>query len=565
MKILRAHLLEIVMAVLFILLGYFLYAGSTGLEEEPEGTPYNDGWVCTSGEGRAAYASLPNSIPLPKGADGIVLSKTLDSTILYHNTIGFYSSHQIISAYVDGQEIYRFQAPEGTVSKTPGSCWNFIQLQDSHAGKTLEIHIKNAYRSRTVRIPHFILGIKSEIRMGQIRQKLLPLAVSMVFLMLGLMLIISWFSIGKKMHFSEGIQWMGLFSVQFAIWSALESGIPVLMFGHELLFEQAACISLKLMLMPLLCFIQSFFQMEENRHFNLLIRLSILDFAISFLCQPFGWLDYHQTMWITHALAALSAGTALCYGILLLIKRGSKLIADKQKAFLNAFGVLLAAGCILADVWYYLCHSSIDQAAFSRFGCLAFVLIHVFQFLQDSARLIAAGQEVETIREEAEMDGLTMMKNRRTFEANLQQIKPERYGKYSLVLFDLNNLKKMNDTYGHGMGDCYIITASEVMQDIFGEFGDIYRIGGDEFCLVSDRLTRETYEEREQQMSSWIENLQGSQVKDFMQIASGFAAFNKSKDVNLLDTMERADGKMYQKKKEQKKERMQPQNGGAMQ
>lgn len=66
-------------------------------------------------------------------------------------------------------------------------------------------------------------------------------------------------------------------------------------------------------------------------------------------------------------------------------------------------------------------------------------------------------------------------------------------------------------------------------------------------------------------MSSWIENLQGSQVKDFMQIASGFAAFNKSKDVNLLDTMERADGKMYQKKKEQKKERMQPQNGGAMQ
>ena len=36
---------------------------------------------------------------------------------------------------------------------------------------------------------------------------------------------------------------------------------------------------------------------------------------------------------------------------------------------------------------------------------------------------------------------------------------------------------------------------------------------------------------------------------------SGFAAFNKSKDVNLQDTMERADGKMYQKKKEQKQAR----------
>ena len=170
-------------------------------------------------------------------------------------------------------------------------------------------------------------------------------------------------------------------------------------------------------------------------------------------------------------------------------------------------------------------------------------------------RLIAAGQEAESLREEAERDGLTMMKNRRTFEATLRTVKPEQYAKYSFVLFDLNNLKKMNDTYGHGMGDCYIITASEVMQDCFGEFGEIYRIGGDEFCLISDHLSREAYEEREARMSDWIENLKGSQVKDFMQIASGFAAFNKSKDVNLQDTMERADGKMYQKKKEQKQAR----------
>ncbi len=83
----------------------------------------------------------------------------------------------------------------------------------------------------------------------------------------------------------------------------------------------------------------------------------------------------------------------------------------------------------------------------------------------------------------------------------------------------------------------------------------VRRVGGDEFCLISDHLSREAYEEREARMSDWIENLKGSQVKDFMQIASGFAAFNKSKDVNLQDTMERADGKMYQKKKEQKQAR----------
>ncbi len=556
MKILRVHLVEIMVAVLFVLIGYSLYAGSAGMEESG-GVPFNEGWTCASGESQAEYPWLPKSVPVSKEADGVVLSKELDASILSNNTIGFYSSHQIISACIDGAEIYRFQVPEGSKSKTPGSCWNFIPLQDDYAGKILEIHIRSAYPSGTVRTPRFILGMKSEIRMAQVRQALIPLAISMVLLMLGLMLVITWFSIGKKMHFSERLQWIGLFSVHFSIWSALETGIPILMFGNELLFEQASCLSLKLMLMPLLCFIQSFYRMEENRNFNLLIRLTVLDFAISFYCQPLGWLDFHQTMWLTHALTLLGAAATLCYGAQLLLKRSSKLFADKQRAFLNLAGVLLAVGCILADGWHYFSNSSIDQAAFSRLGCLAFALIQVFQFLQDSVRLIAAGQEVETIREEAETDGLTMMKNRRTFEASLRQIKPENYGKYSFVLFDLNNLKKMNDTYGHGMGDCYIITASEVIQDMFGEFGDTYRIGGDEFCLVSDRLSREAYEKREQQMNGWIESLQGSQVKDFMQIASGFAAFNKSKDVNLQDTLERADGKMYQKKKEQKQQRLQ--------
>ena len=555
MKILKAHLVEIIITALFILWSYFFYAGSTGTAIELAGIPYNNDWSCISGGGRTDYDSLPENIRISKGSDGIILAKTLDDTISYNNAIGFYSSHQFITALLDGEKIYQFQAPEGAKSKTPGNRWNLIPLQKDYAGRQLEIHIQNAYPSDKMWMPDFILGMKSDITIGQIQEKLMALAISMVLLMIGLMLGLTWFSIGKKMHFSEGIQWMGLFSIQFSIWSILETGIPAIMFGREVLFGQLTCISLKLMLLPILCFIQVFFQMEENHIFNLLVRLTILDFSISFVGQLFGWFDYAQTMWGTHILFILTAAVTLFYGVQLLLKKGSKLLADRQKAILNTAGLLLVIGCIIADAWNNIFHSFPDGAVFSRFGFLAFILIQVFHFLKDFAKLIAASQEVETLREEAEMDGLTMMKNRRTFEVALQQIKPEQYAKYSFVLFDLNNLKKMNDAYGHGMGDCYIITASEIMQDIFGEFGEIYRTGGDEFCLVSDCLTREAYEDHEKRMSDWIEHLQGSQVKDFMQIASGYAAFNKSKDVNLQDTIERADGKMYQKKKEQKQER----------
>ena len=53
-------------------------------------------------------------------------------------------------------------------------------------------------------------------------------------------------------------------------------------------------------------------------------------------------------------------------------------------------------------------------------------------------------------------------------------------------------------------------------------------------------------------MCDWLESLRGTQVKDFMQIASGFAKYNRSIDMNLQDVIERADMRMYQCKRTQK-------------
>lgn len=150
------------------------------------------------------------------------------------------------------------------------------------------------------------------------------------------------------------------------------------------------------------------------------------------------------------------------------------------------------------------------------------------------------------------MDGLTCLKNRRSFEADLHNISKVKYPQYSVAMFDLNNLKLVNDHYGHGMGDCYIINGSEIIRDEFGDMGEIYRIGGDEFCLVSDVLTEEVFEKKKKDMCKWLESLQGTQLKDIMQIASGFAKYSRSKDLNLQDTIGRADERMYRCKRRQK-------------
>lgn len=55
-----------------------------------------------------------------------------------------------------------------------------------------------------------------------------------------------------------------------------------------------------------------------------------------------------------------------------------------------------------------------------------------------------------------------------------------------LFVFDLNNLKYYNDKFGHDCGDQYITDAVHILQKVFSRYGKLYRIGGDEFCVLID-------------------------------------------------------------------------------
>lgn len=555
MKVLKIHLMEMIVAILFVVLVCCFVRSNRGESEIAGDIPYEDNWSWVTAEEVREYQELPKEIDIPEGEEEIILRKRLDEQLEVGSSIGFYSSHQIIYAFIDGKQIFAREVPETAKSRSPGNCWNFIKLQKEYAGKVLEIHIKNCYKSGSVKIPEFVLGARSAIIMRQIRENAVSLLIGIIMLMIGLTLLISWFTIGKRMHFHEGIPWLGLFTIHFAIWSTMETQIPMLMFGREVLINQITFMSLKLMSLPIIYFVQVIYQMKDSRVLNLFAWLSLLDFAVSFLGQFMGWFDFRQTVWFTHLLGIFVAIAAVVLGCIMLVKKGNKLFRRKRKLWINIIGICIVGGCMIIDAMNYYYGFYKDVAAFSRIGCLIFILILALQFLEDSMKLIEAGKQVEAIREEAELDGLTMLKNRKTFELDLHEIHTTEYKKYGFVVFDLNNLKMMNDLYGHGMGDCYIIIGSEIIQDVFGGLGEIYRIGGDEFCLISDCITQQIYQEKEKQMCDWLGSLRGAQVKDFMQIASGFAMYSRGSDMNLHDTIGRADEQMYRRKREQKEKR----------
>jgi diguanylate cyclase (GGDEF)-like protein len=558
-KILRVHLVEIVAALLFVVLVVIFCQGGRGMDRDVQKISFNEDWTIVVGEEAQDYSMLPKSIDRSGEVQKIILTKQLSEDVDSKNSIGFYTIHQNVEVFVDGEKIYECKVPEGARSKTPGNCWNFVQLLQEYAGKILEVHISNCYDFGQVKVPEFIQGVQSVMILSLIRSQMLAFVISFIVFAMGLMLVIGWFALGKNMRFHNAVPWLGLFAIHFAIWSGFETQVPMLMFGNPLLCNYIDILSLKLMPLPIIYFIRIVYSKNDNRMLGFLEAVSQIEFAVSLLGHIFGWFDLQRTLWITHVVGILIVAAAVGLGIQFIVQKGRKKIESGENIWKNTVCIGIVGVCIILDAINYYSGFHDDVAYFSRIGCLVYVVVLTKQFLEESIKLIQVGKEAEALRQEAELDGLTMLKNRRSFEQDLHQINKGEFRRYSVVMFDLNNLKLMNDQFGHGMGDYYIITGSEIIRDTFGEFGEIYRIGGDEFCLISDSISEEIYKTREKQMCDWLENLQGSQMKDFMQIASGFAKYNRGTDMNLLDTFGRADERMYQCKRKQKAARN---NGG---
>ncbi len=117
------------------------------------------------------------------------------------------------------------------------------------------------------------------------------------------------------------------------------------------------------------------------------------------------------------------------------------------------------------------------------------------------------------------------------------------------IMFDLNDLKKCNDTYGHEAGDEYIKSAASIINFVYSKVGKIFRIGGDEFCVIIEDAASLNIDVFTQRFDTLVDdhNANGS-LMNTLKLAYGFAIFDSNLDSDFSDTLKRADKKMYEHK-----------------
>jgi diguanylate cyclase (GGDEF)-like protein len=150
-------------------------------------------------------------------------------------------------------------------------------------------------------------------------------------------------------------------------------------------------------------------------------------------------------------------------------------------------------------------------------------------------------------------DALTGLQNRMAFTNRENSVNTRENGKCIVIQFDINNLKTVNDNYGHKEGDKHIKAGADIIENSFGQIGNCYRTGGDEFIVVVENLKDNSFFElAEDKFRKLIEDYNETEkprVK--LEIAYGVQEFDLSSE-NVEGALRLADGKMYVMKKQMK-------------
>jgi diguanylate cyclase (GGDEF)-like protein/PAS domain S-box-containing protein len=140
-------------------------------------------------------------------------------------------------------------------------------------------------------------------------------------------------------------------------------------------------------------------------------------------------------------------------------------------------------------------------------------------------------------------DSLTDLYNRNYLEEEMQRINTQRQLPISIIMADLNNLKLVNDTYGHQKGDELLIQAAELLKDSCRHEDVVARQGGDEFVILLPQTPQDKAEEIVERI---INNAEDYKVDDEipLSIAAGSAG-KSSVDEDIYEVLDRAENRMY--------------------
>lgn len=474
-----------------------------------------------------------------------VLSGTISVDYSVGNVIAFYSIHQNVQVYVGGKLIYAYPVENNNpLSDSPGYCWNFINLP--YNTNDIQIVITSPYPAYLKSVPKIYIGNDFSLPAYIITKDILPFALCIIMFVLGIVLSFYHLFVSRNITTSGKLLKLGIFSIFLSLWSINECSLTTLLLKNNLVTSYLSFLSLMLLSFPFAMFVQTFYE-DESKIWNWFCQINLVQIALCMLLAIFHVADLRESIWTTHAMMIILAVIIMVQSYIL-VKNG----IHSRTVKLHIACIIICVVTLLLDMFGFYT-GTWDGNTFGRLGFLTYIIALGISSARESTTLMKMGQEANAYQTLAYTDQMTGLNNRTCFNVDFAKLS-ENPADIAVIDFDLNNLKHVNDTYGHSAGDMYIKSCSTIIYEIFNGIGKCYRVGGDEFVALVEKASTIDMTHYMAMLESSVDacNRDNKESKMKMQIAYGCAIYAPETDKNLEDTYNRADKIMYANKKEKK-------------
>ncbi len=515
----------------------------------------DDAWDITINADRFQNVSLAEfQFPVVRKGDVITMQRTLPSDWgIVEGAMRFYVRHNAVRMYVDGKLMYEYGQDRLAAGQTLGSGYQFIKFPNDYLGKVLRIELVMAEDKVMTKLDPVRIYEWENAYGALITENRLPLLCGSFLIVFGL--IISVITTAVLFYSTKYIRLfcIALFSVFMGLWSLSYYNIMQIFAIPLYMISLINYLSLYLAPIPLVAYIHvevANLRYKPFKHFYwfylvvytavtaVLIVLHLLN-----VVHLAGVLKYMQ-------------GIMFCGLFFFLLVLLGNLRHAKLENRLPVFGLLVFIGCVVYDMASYnseryMGSQYLKISGVSSSGIMFFICIMFVSFYIEMTQKMMEQKERDFLIKSAYTDELTQLHNRRYCMEYMNKLKEQRNFQYTVICFDLNNLKTVNDTYGHAKGDILIRSAAEVIAETFESYGIVARMGGDEFVSVIGTAEEGKLLSLMEQFQQNIDR-KNSAVRDLnMSIAYGYASGSQS-DSDIEKVYQIADDRMYEKKKQMK-------------
>lgn len=508
---------------------------STAILDGEDVTDFSNNWVQLHSTNQEVvnfpvnYKDVTNS--------SMIFEKKLPVITQDNNYLLFRTFQADDTVFIDGIKVYEYKHINNFFKKVTGSNWNLISLKQSDSGKTLRIEKTSKYDTYKGVFSQVYLGTKAAFIEKIIKEGLFGFLTSIVMLIIGLLCMGSGLFINRMVN-GRKMLYLGLFSIICSFWSLGELRIFQLFTGNITFISHFAFLSLNLGIISFLMFISTFDFYAKDITIKRLTFLSLICFFLLNILHVSGIMDYFQSLILTHICIVLSVGY-ITIKFLYSYKK-SVLIKEDFNLHMNLFIFFLIA---ISDLIRFYIDGTSRLGTGIRLGLCYFIISMTLLSIRQMSKAFSERLELQFLKKIAFVDSLTKTYNRTAFDRQVQELEQIKLtNEISVITVDMNNLKYINDNYGHHMGDKAISIVSRLLMEHFKKYGKVYRLGGDEFAILANENLSHSINHIFENLNAQIKNeVNFTKLKPLL--AYGHVLYREGK--NFEEVLRSADSLMY--------------------